>query len=216
MAEVTLSPGQKIYNRDELINDIYFPNTAVLSIVTQMRDGRRVESATIGLESAVGLLPVLSSQPASSDIIAQIGGTAIKIHAQAVRDSAFADHELLKLLLRFAQANLAQAEQSAACNAVHPVGARLAKWLLETNDRVGANFVALTQEYLAVMVGVQRTTVSAAAAELQAAGVIHYKRGKIDILDEPALRLRACECYDRSKAAFGRLAPPSVAAPSAA
>lgn len=216
MREVTLPAGYPVYSRDAPIDAVYFPNTAVLSIVTKMRDGRRIESATVGLESAVGVLPALSDQPASSAVIAQIGGAAIRMEAEPLRQQAMTHPDLLKLLLRFAQANLAQAEQSAACNALHSVDARLAKWLLETNDRAGAKIVNLTQEYLSIMVGVQRTTVSAAAAEMRAAGVIRYNRGKIEILDIDALKLRACECYARSHDAFTRLAPARPIEPAAA
>jgi CRP-like cAMP-binding protein len=114
----------------------------------------------------------------------------------------------MQLILRFAQSNASQADQSAACNALHNVTARLSRWLLMTDDRVGNDMVPLTQEYLAVMVGVQRTTVSAAAAELKASKLIRYVRGRIEIIDRPGLEHRACECYEVVHDAFSRLAEP--------
>jgi CRP-like cAMP-binding protein len=206
MRELSLPAAQFLYAAGEPVDVVHFPSTAVLSIVTSMRDRRSVETATVGFESAVGLLPALAQQPAPSSIFAQIGGSAIGIPAEVLRDRASASPALMRLVLRFAQSNASQAEQSVACNALHNVAARLARWLLMTDDRVGNHMVPLTQEYLAIMVGVQRTTVSAAAAELKAAKLIRYVRGRIEIIDRPGLEQRACECYAVSHEAFGRLA----------
>jgi CRP-like cAMP-binding protein len=151
------------------------------------------------------LLAGLGELPAPSGIFAQIGGAAISIPAAALRERAFHSPSFLRLILRFAQSNASQADQSVACNALHNVSARLARWLLMTDDRVGNDTVPLTQEYLAVMVGVQRTTVSAAAAELKAAKLIRYVRGRIEIIDRQGLEQRACECYDVIHSAFARL-----------
>ncbi len=205
MRELTIPAGQVLYAAGSPVDAVYFPSNAVLSIVTDMRDGRSVETATVGFESAVGLLSALADQPAANAVFAQIGGAAIKIPAQDLRERAMASQPLLKLMLRFAQANASQAEQSVACNALHNVPARLARWLLMTDDRIGNDTVPLTQEYLSVMVGVQRTTVSAAAAELKAANLIRYVRGQIEIIDRPGLEQRACECYGVMHDNFSRL-----------
>jgi CRP-like cAMP-binding protein len=205
MRELTLPAGQVLYAVGGPVEAVHFPSTAVLSVVTRMRDGRSVETATVGFESAVGLLPGLGHLPAPSGIFAQIGGAAISIPAAALRQRAIASPQFMQMVLRFAQSNASQADQSVACNALHNVVARLARWLLMTDDRVGNNMVPLTQEYLAVMVGVQRTTVSAAAAELKAAGLIRYVRGRIEIIDRPGLEDRACECYAVIHDVFSRL-----------
>jgi CRP-like cAMP-binding protein len=195
MRELTLPAGQVLYAAGSIVDAVYFPSNAVLSLVTEMRDGHSVETATMGFESAVGLLPALSGDPVSSTVLAQIGGAAISISAPAFRRRVAESPDLIKLVLRFAQSNAAQADQSVACNALHSVAARLARWLLMTDDRIGNDTVPLTQEYLSVMVGVQRTTISAAAAELKAAKLIRYVRGRIEIIDRPGLQQRACECY---------------------
>ena len=200
-----------LYAAGSPVEAVYFPSNAVLSIVTDMRDGRSVETATVGFESAVGLLPALGEQSSSSAVFAQIGGAAISIPAKALRERASVSPALLKLILRFAQSNASQAEQSVACNALHNVPARLARWLLMTDDRIGNDTVPLTQEYLAVMVGVQRTTVSAAAAELKLAKLIRYVRGQIEIIDRPGLERRACECYAVMHEDFSRLSETPVA-----
>jgi CRP-like cAMP-binding protein len=206
MRELSLPTAQVLYAAGDPVDVIHFPSTAVLSIVTCMRDGRSVETATVGFESAVGLLPALAQQPAPSSIFAQIGGSAIGIPAAVLRNRVSVSPTLMMLVLRFAQSNASQAEQSVACNALHNVAARLARWLLITDDRVGNHLVPLTQEYLAIMVGVQRTTVSAAAAELKTAELIRYVRGRIEIIDRAGLERRACECYAVNHEAFTRLA----------
>jgi CRP-like cAMP-binding protein len=208
MREMTLPVGQVIYESGEYVDEVVFPSTAVVSVVTSMRDGRSVETATIGFESAVGLLPALSQEPAPSKIFAQIGGAAIGLPARALRERVESSPALMSLVLRFVQSNTSQAEQSVACNALHDVDARLARWLLLTDDRIGNDLVPLTQQYLSVMVGVQRTTVSAAAAELKAAGLIRYVRGRIEIIDRKGLERHACECYAVSHEAFDRLSGP--------
>ncbi len=205
MRELTLPAGQVLYAVGDVVDAVHFPSTAVLSVVTNMRDGRSVETATVGFESAVGLLSGLGDLPAPSSIFAQIGGAAISVSSEALRQRAAQSPAFMRLILRFAQSNASQSDQSVACNALHNVSARLARWLLMTDDRVGNDTVPLTQEYLAVMVGVQRTTVSAAAAELKAANLIRYVRGRIEIIDRPGLERRACECYGVIHEAFARL-----------
>jgi len=209
MRELSLPAGQVLYAAGAPVEAVHFPSTAVLSVVTRMRDGRSVETATVGFESAVGLLPALGALPAPSSIFAQIGGAAISVPAEALRHRAIVSPPFMQLILRFSQSNASQADQSVACNALHNVAARLSRWLLMTDDRVGNDMVPLTQEYLAVMVGVQRTTVSAAAAELKASKLIRYVRGRIEIIDRPGLEHRACECYEVAHEAFSRLAGPA-------
>jgi CRP-like cAMP-binding protein len=216
ISEQSLAAGEMISEPGQPVPHVYFPSTAVLSVMTVMANGDRVESSTIGRESATGLLNALSGQPASSMIVAQIAGSAMKMPAKALRELAQASPRLMALTARHIQANVAQVEQSVACNAVHHVDARLARWLLQTGDRVGAPIVPLTQEYLAVMLGVQRTTVSGSAAALRDAGLIRYSRGRVEVLDRPGLERKACECYAVCRQIFDDLLPESESSAGAA
>ncbi|MDB5460902.1 MAG: transcriptional regulator, Crp/Fnr family [Caulobacteraceae bacterium] len=206
MREVVLPTGQMICRRGDMVEAVYFPSTAVLSMVAVIGDERTVETATVGFEGAAGLLAALGEEPISSDIFAQIGGAAISVPANVLRRRAFESPTFMQLALRSAQANYAQCEQSVACMAVHGVRARLARWLLVTDDRIGSDIVPLTQAHLALMMGVQRTTISAAAGELKAAGLVGYIRGQIQIVDRAGLERQACECYQANHAALTRLA----------
>jgi CRP-like cAMP-binding protein len=207
ISEQSLAAGEPISHPGQPVSHVFFPSTAVLSVMTVMANGDRVESSTIGRESATGLLNALSGEPASSMIMAQISGSAMKMPAKSLRELALSSPRLMALVAQHIQANVAQIEQSVACNAVHHVDARLARWLLQTGDRVGSLVVPLTQEYLAVMLGVQRTTVSGSAAALRDAGLIRYSRGRVEVLDRPGLERKACECYGVCRRIFEDLLP---------
>jgi CRP-like cAMP-binding protein len=195
LTEVHLAAGQALYEPGDDVEAIYFPSDAVLSIVAVMRDGRSVEAATVGNESVVGVINALAGAPVHSRTFAQIGGSALKLPATRLRTLVGESPSLLKILLMHVQDSIAQAEQSVACNALHTASERLARWLLLSQDRVGSPMIPLTQEYLAVMLGVQRTTVTEVAKVLKAAGVISYRRGRIEITDRLALERASCECY---------------------
>lgn len=205
LTETALSAGEVLHEVDQPIEAIFFPSSAVVSVVTPTRDGRSVESATIGFESVSGLPSALSGEPSSSRVFAQVAGGAIRLPAAQLRDRAFQSAPLLHLLLRHIEANISQAQQSVACNALHEAGQRLARWLLMTQDRVSGPVVPLTQEYLAIMLGVQRTTVTLVASAFKREGLIDYRRGAITILDRAGLEREACECYGLGKIRFDRL-----------
>jgi CRP-like cAMP-binding protein len=202
---VSLMSGDVLFEPDALIERVYFPNTAVLSVVTIMEDGRAVESDTGGYESAVGLLEALASTRAISRTFTQIPGTAISISAARLRALAESDSALRTTLLRHAQANLAQAHQSVACNALHSVEQRLCRWLLASHDRTASDVIHITQQYLATMVGVQRTTVTQALQELTSAGIVRQGRGRVQVLNRKGLEARACECHAALKSTLDRL-----------
>jgi CRP-like cAMP-binding protein len=202
---VSLMSGDVLFEPDALIERVYFPNTAVLSVVTIMEDGRAVESDTVGYESAVGLLEALASTRAISRTFTQIPGTAVSISAGRLRALADSDSALRTTLLRHAQANLAQAHQSVACNALHSVEQRLCRWLLASHDRTASDVIHITQQYLATMVGVQRTTVTQALQELSAAGLVRQGRGQVRVINRKGLEARACECHMALKSALNRL-----------
>jgi CRP-like cAMP-binding protein len=195
LEEVSLSASQVLFETGDLIDAIYFPGSACISIVTIMSDGKAVESSTVGRESGVGLLDALTQQPARNRFFAQIAGSATRLPAAVFRRRLGESQPLLNLTLRHARATSIQAEQGVACNIAHEVQGRLARWLLMTQDRVGAASFPLTQEYMAIMTGVQRSTVSVMAGALKKAGVIDYVRGQVVIRDRAALIGHACECY---------------------
>ncbi len=196
MQTVTLESGDILYEPDYAVEWVYFPVTAVLSVVTVMTDGRTVESDTVGFESVVGVLAALGGTPTVSRTFTQIAGEAIRISAARLRRQADASPSLRQLLIRHAYANLAQAHQSAACNALHDLDQRLCRWLLMSQDRTASSLVRLTQQYLATMLGVQRTTVTHALRDLAEKGLVRQRRGSIEILDRLRIEALSCECYD--------------------
>jgi CRP-like cAMP-binding protein len=195
MSEVALAAAQVLYETGDLVDTVYFPGSACISLVTVLSDGKAVETSTVGRESVVAMIDAITSQPSRSRVFAQIAGSAMRLPAAAFRSALGGSPDLLKLVWLHTRALSLQAEQGVACNASHGVQGRLARWLLMTQDRVGANAFPLTQEYMAVMTGVQRSTVSTMAAALKRAGVIDYSRGRLAVLDRGALLRHACECY---------------------
>jgi CRP-like cAMP-binding protein len=195
LAEVALDKGAVLFEPGEIPDAIYFPGGACLSIVTILADGRTVETASVGRESAVGLLEAITNQPATVRAFAQIGGSAMRMSAAVYRSRMLQSPALAQLTLLHVRANSVQAEQGVACNAAHDVPERLARWLLMTQDRVGSIAFPLTQDYMAVMTGVQRSTVSLAASALKKQRLIDYSRGQVTILDRAGLQRQACECY---------------------
>ena len=214
MTEVTWGPGELLYDVGGPVSEAHFPSSAGLSVVSVMKDGTCVECATVGFESAVGILPALSGGWSSNRTFVQLAGSGISIPAEGLRKQAAQSPPLVDLLLRFAQAVIAQEEQSVACNALHAPELRLARWILQSQDRLNMRVLPLTQDYLAIMLDVQRTTVSAAASQLKDEGLIRYSRGQLEILDRPALEARSCECYDAVKQMHSRLLGANVGAPS--
>lgn len=203
--ELALVSGEVLYEPDYPVDWVYFPNTAVLSVVTVMSDGRTVESDTVGYESVVGVLNALGDCRAVNRTFAQVPGSVVRIAAARLRRQADQSPGLRRLLIRHAQANLAQAHQSVACNALHNLNQRLCRWLLMSQDRTATEEVHLTQAYLAIMLGVQRTTVTEALGELRDIGLIRQGRGRIDIVDRRRMLAAACECYGTVRANIEQL-----------
>lgn len=174
---------------------VYLPVDSILSVLTVMRTGAQVESRTIGRESGYGLLQALGSPISFERMIVQVGGSAWRLPLAEMRQAALASPSLVQAIVHHAQASIVQASQNSACNSLHPAEQRLCRWLLLTQDRLGSSVLPLTQEHLSVMLGVQRTTVTAIATQLQERGAISYVRGKITVLQRDALERCACECY---------------------
>jgi CRP-like cAMP-binding protein len=170
-----------------------------------MANGEAAEVGTIGNEGVVGLPLVLGDNRAPTSVYIQVPGTGLRMKA-AVFDKELARSASMRMvMLHYAHAIFNQVAQSAACNRFHSLEQRCCRWLLMTHDRMHSDEFLLTQEFLAMMLGVQRTGVSAAAGALQRAGLIRYKRGNVSIINRPGLERRACECYGVSKREFDRL-----------
>ena len=173
--------------------------------MTYLKDGASVEMATVGLEGMVGLPVFLGTDTMPSRAFGQVAGDSLRITTAAFTAEVKRNGPLVRVLNRYTQALFNQVAQTTACNRVHLVEQRCARWLLQTHDRVGSDRFSLTQEFLAQMLGVRRTGVSAAAGLLQKAGLIRYARGRITVLDRPGLESAACECYRVIKREFDRL-----------
>lgn len=203
--QVSLHRGQQIVSPDEPIRDMYFPLNCLLSLVTQMEDGSSIESGTIGREGMSGVPVLLDAWQTTMPTFVQVPGEAIKVEARVVKELYERGGKFKRLLNRYIHTVMVTSSQSAACNALHRLEQRFARWLLMSSDGVGSDELDLTHEYLAMMLGVRRAGVTEAAVRAQEAGLISYGRGHIRILDRAGLEAIACECYRRTKAERERL-----------
>ena len=191
-----------IHEPGDRMDTVFFPNGSILSVITLMEDGRGVESSTIGRESAHGVLSAFGSHNAHNRVVVQVPGPSFMLATQRLKEAVAKSPALADDLIRRVQCNMAQIEQSVACNALHSVEERLSRWILMSADRGDGRIVPLTQEYLAIMLGVQRTTVTQAARSLQAKGLINYARGAIEIVHRRGLEETVCECYGAVRQKF--------------
>ncbi|HJR07421.1 MAG TPA: Crp/Fnr family transcriptional regulator [Pyrinomonadaceae bacterium] len=187
------------------IRDNYFPLNALLSMVTIMKDGSMVECGSIGREGMSGIPVLLDAGETSMQTVVQIAGEAIRVKAEVVKEVYERGGALKQILNRYMHTVVVVGSQSTACNRVHRIEERLARWLLMSADGIGSDEVRITHEYLAVMLGVRRAGVSEAAAKLQEQDLIRYSRGSIQILDRKSLEAAACECYRVVKTEYERL-----------
>ena len=192
---VTLGRGDVIHNPERPGNCVYFPRSAVASIVSRMDEGGTIEVATIGNEGFVGLFAYLGNGDFPFEIFVQIPGEAGRLDVRVFRHELSAGGAFGELIRRYTQALLVQIAQTAACNRVHPIDKRCARWLLMSHDRVPGDQIRLTQEFLAEMLGVRRAGVTVAAGMLRRRRLIDYHRGNIEVLDRKGLEGAACECY---------------------
>ena len=203
---INLEMSHPLYQPDQAITHIYFPLTAVTSVLSEMDDGTTVEVATIGREGMVGLSVFLGDETTFLRTIAQIPGTALSMGREdflgIIEDRK---NGLYSILLRYTQALFSQLAQQSACNRSHDMQERCARWILMTQDRVGHDEFPLTQEFLAYMLGARRASVTIAAGILASAGLIHYTRGKIRVLDRDRLEEASCECYGIIQREYERL-----------
>jgi CRP-like cAMP-binding protein len=204
---IDLERGRLLYDPGDRIDTIYFPHDGVISLMTLMEDGAAIESATIGREGALGLMAAVAPRQSLSRAIVQTPTRASRISAGHLHEAWEKSPRLRDLVDRHTEALFGHAIQSVACNALHSVEARFCRWLLTCHDRISTNTVALTQEFLADMLGVQRTTVTAVARALQEKGAIRYRRGVVDIIDRTVLEQLGCECYGVIRRTYERLLP---------
>jgi CRP-like cAMP-binding protein len=184
---------------------VHFPTSAIISLVVGLSTGEMVEAAMVGRDGVVGASAALDGRISLNRAIAQISGDSLTCDVDVLRGAALQSNTLLAKLIRHEQTVFAQAQQSPACMATHDVEARLCRWLLRARDLSGSDTLAFTQEFLAEMLGVQRTSVTTVAHTLQRAGMIKYSRGIIQINDLEGLRQAACECYEAINAHYREL-----------
>jgi CRP-like cAMP-binding protein len=202
---MTLKYRQSLYRAYRPIGFVYFIETGVGSLVNTMANGDAAEVGTIGNEGVVGLPLLLQDERSPTSVYVQVPGTGQRMKASLFRKELARSASMRTVMLHYAHAFFNQVAQSAACNQFHSLEQRCCRWLLMTHDRMESDQFLLTQEFLAMMLGVQRTGVTAAAGALQRAGLINYRRGNVTIRDRRGLERRACECYGIAKREFDRL-----------
>lgn len=202
---LSLEYRQPLYAADKKIEHVYFIETGVGSLVNTMANGQAAEVGTIGNEGLVGVPVVLGDDRAPTSVYVQVPGAGLRMKASLFKKALAQSATMQVVMLRYVHALFNQVAQSAACNHFHSLEQRTCRWLLMTRDRMHSDQFLLTQEFLAMMLGVQRAGVSIAAGGLQRAGLITYKRGNVTILDRPGLKKLSCECYEISKREFDRL-----------
>jgi CRP-like cAMP-binding protein len=205
---VVLPQETILFEAGGTVDRVFFPHNGIVSLVVELASGDMIEAAMIGREGVVGGLSALDTNISISRAIVQVAGAASVVEPDIVRRLADQSLGFRATLIKHEQILLAQSQQSAACNAAHTLEARLSRWLLRCRDLIGSGDIALTQEFVAQMLGVRRTSVSIVANTLQQAGLIKYKRGHIRLLDLEGLRDSACECYGTVRVLSDRLIGP--------
>jgi CRP-like cAMP-binding protein len=195
--EQNLAFKQMLFEPGQRVDWVYFPESGVISLVTDLEDGEPIETGTIGNEGVVGLPAILGVAHSAGRVFCQIPGRALRLPAGVIAAERERGTHWFQALLKYVHFVTAMAAQSAACNRMHSVDARMSRWLLMTHDRVDSDDFPLTHEFLAQMLGVARPTVNIAGATLQKAGFIEYTRGRITVLDRAGLESASCECYRR-------------------
>jgi CRP-like cAMP-binding protein len=207
LRSITLQHKRIIYDTGDEVQRVYFPTTSVVSLVVDLATGELVEAAMVGRDGVVGAGSALDGKISLNRAIVQLAGEALECSANALADAAYQSRSLMSALIRNEQAVYAQAQQSVACMAAHDTQARLCRWLLRARDLAGSDILTFTQEFLAEMLGVRRTSVSPVAHTLQQAGMIKYTRGRIEIINVEGLRETACECYESIRRNYSNLRP---------
>ena len=204
---VSMPLGNVLYESGNELRHVYFPTTAIVSLLYVMLDGASTEIAVVGNEGIIGVALFMGGETMPNRAVVQSAGQAYRLKGQLLKQEFNRSGKLQHLLLRYTQALLTQMAQTAVCNRHHSLDQQLCRWLLLSLDRLPSNELAMTQELIANMLGVRREGVTEAAGKLQKAGLISYHRGHITVLDRPGLESRTCECYEVVKKEYDRLLP---------
>ncbi|MFZ1640353.1 MAG: Crp/Fnr family transcriptional regulator [Candidatus Contendobacter sp.] len=211
LERVPLPLGEALYESGDRLNHVYFPSTAIVSLLYVMENGASAEIAVVGNEGIVGIALFMGGETMPNRAVVQSAGHAYRLKGQVLKQEFNRSGALQHLLLRYTLALLTQMAQTAVCNRHHSVDQQLCRWLLLSLDRLPSNELTMTQELIANMLGVRREGVTEAAGHLQGAGLIHYSRGRITVVDRAGLEARVCECYEVVRKEFLRLLPDVIA-----
>jgi CRP-like cAMP-binding protein len=212
LERVEMPLGQVLYESGGTLSHVYFPTTAIVSLLYVMENGASAEIAVVGNEGIIGISLFMGGESTSSRAVVQSAGLGFRLKAQTMKDEFNKAGAVLHLLLRYTQALITQMAQTAVCNRHHSLDQQLCRWLLLSLDRLQGNELVMTQELIANMLGVRREGVTEGALKLQQAGLIRYTRGHISVLDRDGLEKRSCECYAVVKKEYDRLLPEQPAA----
>ena len=207
---VELELGQVLYESGKTLSHVYFPTTAIVSLLYVMEDGASAEIAVVGNEGVVGIALFMGGESTPSRAVVQSAGYGFRLSSQAIKEE-FKRAPVLHLLLRYTQALITQMAQTAVCNRHHSLDQQLCRWLLLSLDRLQGDELVMTQELIANMLGVRREGVTEAALKLQREGLIRYTRGHISVLNRKGLENRVCGCYGVVKKEYDRLLPDRIA-----
>ena len=210
LERVDMPLGQVLYEPGSTLSHVYFPCSAIVSLLYMMENGASAEIAVVGNDGIVGISLFMGGESTSSRAVVQSAGEGWRLKSQVIK-AEFTRAPVTRLLLRYTQALITQMSQTAVCNRHHSLDQQLCRWLLMSLDRLKGNDLVMTQELIANMLGVRREGVTEAALKLQAAGLIRYTRGHISVLDRPGLEQRTCECYAVVKKESDRLLPAEMA-----
>ncbi|MEC4983344.1 MAG: Crp/Fnr family transcriptional regulator [Oscillatoria sp. PMC 1076.18] len=203
---VLLNRGQVLHIPNETITELYFPIDCLLSIIITMENGATAETGIVGNREVMGINALMGGRETTqTEYVVQIGGAAMKIDAKIMRQEFEKNKELRDVMLTYTQAFIAQISQNTACNRLHVIEKRLARWLLEVQDRINSDELILTQELISNMLGVRRSGVTQAAQKLQEEGIITYHRGYIQIIKQQKLEAASCECFRVVRDEYDRL-----------
>jgi CRP-like cAMP-binding protein len=212
LEKVEMPLGQVLYESGNTLSHVYFPITAIISLLYVMEDGASAEIAVVGNEGIVGISLFMGGGSTPSRAVVQSAGSGFRMRAPVMKNEFDKNGPVLHLLLRYTQALITQMAQTAVCNRHHSLDQQLCRWLLLSLDRLYGNELVMTQELIANMLGVRREGVTEAALSLQQAGLIRYTRGRITVLNREGLEKRTCECYAVVKKEYDRLLPAMPAA----
>ncbi len=205
---ITVEHGDVLHGASSEMEFAYFPKSTIVSVVARTRQGQTAETSIVGREGMIGSSAVHGIMTSFAEAIVQVGGEALRIPASEVHRVATTSESFRKTIALFDLSLLAQSQQSTACQALHPVESRAARWLLQCRKRLGSDDIRLTQEFFGQMLGVQRTTINMVERTLQNAELIRIGRGRISILDFEGLHAVSCDCYDRIERRYEELLGP--------